>query len=80
MNNEVEAAKERSHLTSIEEARQCHSKEGGGWSQKMGRITKVCTKSNINEFCDYLGMPNQVETKKGRSQVTSIQKNLGNVT
>ena len=72
MRNQVETQKEWSQGASIHENSMLYLLRGGSENNKLQNI---CSKSNSIAFYRSLGMRNQVETQKERSQGTSIHEN-----
>ena len=73
MRNQVETQKEWSQGTSIHENSMQYLLRG---RSENNELQKICSKPNSITFYRSLGMRNQVETQKERSQGTSIHENF----
>ena len=72
MRIQAETQKERSQGTSVQQNSKYYLPRAGS---KNNRIQNICSKCNYIMFYRSLGMRNQEETQKERSQGTSIQQN-----
>ena len=73
MSNEIVTQKERSQGTSNQQNFVHYLPKGGVREEKISKC--FCSKSNQINFYKSLGMRNQLETQKERSERTSIQQN-----